>query len=111
MSETQDCMHMECVGVESCKFIKPERTVLSWENYSCNRLPAARTKQGKGWNVRIDGSGTIENPTYSLSVGNILIIQQDIPTLEDAKQMAQDLQDVLDGYTPVFKFNWNLNNN
>jgi len=83
------------------------RTILEWEDYSMNYLPAARTKQGKKWDIYARG-GTRENPTYSLSVGNIFIIHQEISSIEEAKQMAQDLQDVLDGFKPVFEFDWNL---
>jgi hypothetical protein len=73
-----------------------ERTVLEWEEYVCNRLPAMRTKNGKYWDIYV-GGGTIDSPTYRLSVGNTLIIQSDIDTIEIAFKMAQWLQDVLDG--------------
>ena len=77
-----------------------ERTVLEWEEYVCNRLPAMRTKNGKHWDIYhwdiYVGSGTIDNPTYNLSVGNVFIIQSGITTIEIAFKMAQQLQDVLD---------------
>ena len=79
------------------------RTILEWEDYSMNYLPASRTDQGKKWDVYARG-GTRENPTYCLAVCNILIIHQEIPSIEEAKQMAQDLQDVFDGHVPGFSF-------
>jgi len=81
-----------------------ERTVLEWEEYICIGLSAVRTKQGKKWDIRV-WDGTKENPVYALSVSGILIIQVDIPTLHEAKDMAQDLQDVLDGFTPIKRYN------
>jgi hypothetical protein len=73
-----------------------ERTVLEWEEYICNGLPAVRTKQGKKWDIHVWG-GTKENPVYALSVSGILIIQVNIPSIEIAKRIAQELQHVLDG--------------
>src|ERR1700693_4539570 len=81
-----------------------ERIILEWEDsFFHGKLISSRSNNGKHWDIYM-GGGTIDNPTYSLAVGEILVIQQDIPTLNDAKQMAQDIQDVLDGYQPVKRY-------
>jgi hypothetical protein len=72
-----------------------ERTVLEWEDYpQLGGFTCSKSFSGKKWDIYV--SGTLDNPTYNLTVGNILIIKQGIPTLAIAKQMAQQIQDVLD---------------
>jgi hypothetical protein len=76
----------------------PQPTKLTWEDHVWNgRATGATSLDGKRWSIGYWG-GTREAPNFSLSVGDLLIIAVDIPTIEAAKELAQHLQNVLDGY-------------
>ena len=77
-----------------------ERTVLEWEDLIYEERFTHSISKGKGqttWEIKSRGGSMIDNITYALTVGRTLIIKVNIATIEEAKQMAQDLQDVLDG--------------
>jgi len=80
-----------------------DRLILEWEDSIYDGQLTRSISKGKGqstWEVSIWGGSKVDDITYCLTVGQTLIIKVNIPTIEDAKQMAQDLQDVLDGYVP-----------
>jgi hypothetical protein len=88
-----------------------ERTILEWEEYITNSYSAARAKSkyrswdipSKDWEVySTDICVEGQQPTYTLVLSTTLIIRRGIPTFEEAKQMAQHLQDVMDGFKPTF---------
>lgn len=78
-----------------------ERIILKWKNQKYVGVLIRSTSRGKGqstWEISRWGGSTKDNMTYCLSVGEIFIIKAEIPTIGKAKEMAQNLQDVLDGY-------------
>ena len=83
-----------------------ERTILEWEDQIYEDQFIRSTSKGKGhqtWGVSIWSSSKVGDTTYCLSVGEILIIKAEIQSIEEAKQMAQGLQDVLDSNGPIKK--------
>ena len=75
----------------------PPPELLEWEDQVWDgRLTGASTTSGKHWTIAM-WRGTKEDPTYSLSVGDLLIIAVDLPSVPAAKDLAQSLQNVLSG--------------
>jgi hypothetical protein len=73
-------------------------SILEWEDQIYEDRFIRSISKGKGqltWEVSIWG-GSIDNATYCLTVGQTLIIKVNIPSVDIAKKIAQELQYVLD---------------
>jgi hypothetical protein len=79
------------------KHLQKTRTILKWKSpYDTQYI--SKGEGQRTWEIRQWGVGS-----FILTVGGVFTVGVDISTLEVAMQMAQGIQDILDGYQPVIQ--------
>jgi hypothetical protein len=69
-------------------------TILKWEDHVWNgRITRVTSMDGRKWSISL-----FEGIGYSLSVGGTSILVDAVASLGAAKELAQHLQNVLDGW-------------